>query len=122
MTVPVRLVSICAVCSAAALTLSADSVADTQLFTPARYALVAAKVDTASLQPGTGGPTGRRQVLVKLDTVSGRCWVLQLAVAGANNPTVIGASWAAVTEAVNHPPAAMPGGNPPQNNGGGNGF
>jgi len=120
MTVPARLASLCAV--SAALPLAAGGGADTQLFTPARYALVAAEVDTASLQPGTGGPTGRRQVLVKLDTVSGRCWVLQLAVAGADNPTVIGASWAAVAEAVSNPRAAMPGGNPLQNNGGGNGF
>ena len=101
--------------AAAAPLAAGDSAANTQIFIPARYALVAAAIDTASLQPGSGGELGRRQVLVKLDTVTGRCWILQLAVDGAGNPTVTGANWAAVSEAVDRPGPM----NPPQNNGGG---
>ena len=82
--------------------------ADTQNFIPARYALVAAEIDAASLQPGTGGSTGKRRVLVKLDTATGRCWVLQLQVAGAQNPQVLAANWAAVAEAVDRPGPLVP--------------
>ena len=103
-----------------ATALAAEENADTQTFNPARYALIAAEVDAATLQPGSGGPQGERKVLIKLDTATGRCWVLQLAVAGANDPTVIGASWAQISEAVRHPAARMPGEAPsPQS---GNGF
>ena len=104
---------------AAAAPLAAGSAADTQLYTPARYVLIAAEVDAASLQEGSGGELGRRQVLVRLDTVTGRCWVLQLKVAGAQDPQVLAANWAAVNEAVDRPGPMVP----PQNgDNGGGGF
>ena len=104
---------------AAATPLAAGgAAADTQLYTPARYALIAAEVDAASLQAGSGGELGRRQVLVRLDTVTGRCWVLQLKVAGAQDPQVLAANWAAVNEAVDRPGPMVP----PQNSGSGGGF
>ena len=114
-----RALGLIATAAIAAPLAAGDSAADTQTFTPARYALVAAEIDAATLQPGAGGPTGRRRVLVKLDTATGRCWVLQLQIAGADDPQVLAANWAAVAEAVSHPRPMTPGGNTQSDSGGG---
>ena len=65
---------------------------DSQLFTPARFSLVAAEVDAGLLQnPGCSG--GKRKVLFKLDSVTGEVWVLQLSIVGGNDPRVTDANW-----------------------------
>lgn len=66
---------------------------NSQLFTPARFSLVAADVDAAVLQNDSGGSGDARKVLFKLDSVTGEVWVLQLSIMGGNNPQVMGANW-----------------------------
>ena len=77
---------------------------NSQLFTPARFSLVAADVDAAMLQSGgSGGSGGSRKVLFKLDSVTGEVWVLQLSIMGGNNPQVMGANWYPVKKAPVNP-------------------
>ena len=83
---------------------------NSQLFTPARFSLVAAEVDAALLQ-NTGGDNGERKVLFKLDSVTGEVWVLQLSVIGGNDPRVTDANWypvrrGAATAGTNSPDAS----------------
>ncbi len=79
------------VCGVGVVKISASE-NNSQLFTPARFSLVAADVDVAMLQGGGGDDSGRN-VVFKLDSVTGEVWVLQLSVVGGNNPQVTGASW-----------------------------
>ena len=71
---------------------------DSQIFTPARYALLTGTVDVSLLQPGPGdGSDGcSRDVVLKIDTATGDVWVLQLGVNGVTDPTVRSAAWAHV--------------------------
>ena len=66
---------------------------NSQLFRPARYALVAADVDAAMLSGGDSNASGSRKALFKLDSTTGEVWVLQLSVVGGNNPQVTDANW-----------------------------
>lgn len=64
-----------------------------QTYAPGRYILLAAELNVSSLQntlPNT------RKVILQADTVSGRCWVLELTVPGAGNFQVTRARWRAV--------------------------
>ena len=70
------------------------SESDTQLFTPARYALVAAEVDVAQIQgAGSAGAGHSRKVVMKLDSRTGEVWVLEMQVMGGNDPKVNAANW-----------------------------
>ncbi len=81
----------------AALLMTAGWNGNSQGFTPSRYAVVAAEIDVS--MPQTAGINGNpRKVLVRLDTHSGAVSILQLSVAGINNPAVRSASWAKVHE------------------------
>ena len=73
----------------------ADSSSDSQLFNAGRYALVAAEVDTLTLQQGVGN---EQQVVLKIDTVTGQVWVLQITSGGPNNAQVTNATWQPVTD------------------------
>ena len=67
---------------------------NSQLFTPARYALLAAPVDVALIQgAGSAGTGHTRQAVFKMDTVTGDVWVLQMTVMGGNDPKVNSANW-----------------------------
>ena len=70
--------------------------ADTQGFTPARYVIVAAEVDVALIQNDANGGGGTRKVLLKMDTLTGEVWILQLGIFGGNDPRVTAASWCPV--------------------------
>lgn len=67
---------------------------DTQLFTPARYALVAAEVDVALIQgSGSAGKGHSRNVVMKLDSRTGEVWVLEMQLMGGNDPKITNANW-----------------------------
>ena len=67
---------------------------DTQLFTPARYALVAAEVDVSLIQgSGSAGKGHTRNVVMKLDSRTGEVWVLEMQLMGGNDPKVTNANW-----------------------------
>ena len=71
----------------------ADSSSDSQLFNAGRYALVAAEVDVQTLQQGI---SNEQQVVLKIDTVTGKTWVLEITSGGANNPEINTATWTSV--------------------------
>ena len=67
---------------------------NSQLFTPARYELLAAPVDVALIQgAGSAGAGHCRQAVFRLDAVTGEVWVLQMTIMGGNDPQVQGAEW-----------------------------
>lgn len=67
---------------------------NSQLFNPARYALLAAPVDVALIQGAGSAGTGHiRQAVFKVDTVTGDVWVLQMTIMGGNDPKVNAADW-----------------------------
>ncbi len=63
----------------------------TQNYTPSRFALLAAQINVASDEGGT--PYNTRQVMVRADTLTGQCWILELKVFGYQNFRVANASW-----------------------------
>ena len=65
--------------------------ANSQDFTPSRYVVVAADVNVLSPQIGNSGKI--QSVMLKLDTVTGRSWILQVHVMGGNDPKVRYSSW-----------------------------
>lgn len=77
------------------LPVQADSSNDSQLFNAGRYALVAAEVDVQTLQQGINN---EQQVVLKIDTVTGQVWVLQITSGGSSNPQINSASWQPVTD------------------------
>jgi hypothetical protein len=64
---------------------------DSQEYHPSRYVIVAAPINV--LSPGMGAGHDTQYVMVKMDTVTGKTWILQLDVAGGNNPKVRASSW-----------------------------
>ena len=73
----------------------------TQIFTPARYALLQGELNVSMLQenPDVNGNDGSMQKAVfRIDTVTGEVWVLQLAIAAWNQPGVTSASWAPIAD------------------------
>jgi hypothetical protein len=81
--------------------LSAGESTDSQEYSPARYALIAATVDCASVAPDYGNTT--RQVIIKLDSLTGECWVLAMTVDGSDKTRLSLAQWQAIGNMVQNP-------------------
>lgn len=82
-----------------ALPARADSSGGTQVFVPARYALVQGEVNVSTLQQDINAEGGFTQkAIFRLDTTTGEVWVLQLSIVGANQPQVTSGSWMKVTD------------------------
>lgn len=82
-----------------ALPVQADSNGGTQIFVPARYALVQGEVNVSTLQQNVTADGGFTQkAIFRLDTTTGEVWVLQLSIVGANQPQVTSGSWMKVTD------------------------
>ena len=64
---------------------------NSQEYSRERFVLVAAQVNVFS--PEMGGRNDTQHVMVRMDTVTGRSWILQLDVAGGNTPKVRHSSW-----------------------------
>ena len=64
---------------------------NSQDYSPCRYVIVAAEMDVDSLQMGESRDP--RKVIVKMDTISGKTWVMQLGVTGGNAPKIRYSSW-----------------------------
>ena len=64
---------------------------NTQLFTPSRYVIAAALMNVIS--PHVGGNHRQRNVIVKMDTVTGKTWVLQMYVSGGAEARVKATEW-----------------------------
>ena len=64
---------------------------NSQNYQPSRYVIVAAQVNVIS--PGINGSHDTQYVLVKLDTLTGKSWILQLDVAGGDAPRVRQSAW-----------------------------
>jgi hypothetical protein len=65
--------------------------ANSQDFSPSRYVVVAADINVLSPQMGNSGKI--QSVMLKLDTVTGKSWILQVHVMGGNDPKVRYSSW-----------------------------
>lgn len=65
--------------------------ANSQDFSPSRYVVVAADVNVLSPQMGSSGKL--QSVMLKLDTITGRAWILQIHVIGGNEPKIRQSSW-----------------------------
>ena len=65
--------------------------ANSQDFTPSRYVVIAADVNVLSPQMGNSGKI--QSVMLKLDTITGKAWILQVHVMGGNDPKVRYSSW-----------------------------
>ena len=66
-------------------------VGNSQEYSPSRYVIVAAQINV--LSPRMGADHDTQYVMVKMDTVTGKTWILQMDVAGGNNPKVRSSSW-----------------------------
>lgn len=64
---------------------------NSQNYQPSRYVIVAAQINV--LSPRMGADRDTQYVMVKMDTVTGKTWILQMDVAGGNNPKVRSSSW-----------------------------
>ena len=64
---------------------------NSQEFIPSRFVITAAEINV--LSPQMNGSHATQNVLVKMDTVTGRSWILQLEVAGGNEPRVRTSAW-----------------------------
>lgn len=64
---------------------------NSQNYQPSRYVIVAAQINV--LSPRMGADHDTQYVMVKMDTVTGKTWILQMDVAGGNNPKVRSSSW-----------------------------
>lgn len=64
---------------------------NSQEFVKERFVLVAAQVNVFSPEMGAANDT--QYVMVRMDTVTGRSWILQLDVAGGNAPKVRRSVW-----------------------------
>ena len=64
---------------------------NSQEFSPSRYVVLSAEIDVDSLQMGESRDP--RKVIVRMDTVSGKTWVMQLGVTGGNDPKIRSSSW-----------------------------
>lgn len=64
---------------------------NSQEYSRERFVLVAAQVNVFS--PEMGARNESQYVMVKMDTLTGRSWILQLDVAGGNEPKVRHSSW-----------------------------
>lgn len=64
---------------------------NSQAFTPSRYVIMAADINVDSLQLGAAHAS--RRFIVKMDTVTGRTWLLQVGMTGGNDPRIRSTSW-----------------------------
>lgn len=96
-TLPVVIAAVVIIAGVAISAARADG-GDSQNFAPSRYALVTGTIEVAMLQPGAnvGKSINTRDVILKIDTVTGDTWVLQLGINGVTDPTVRSAVWAPV--------------------------
>ena len=69
----------------------------TQNYSPSRFALLAAQINVSSDE---GGISNTRQVMIRADTLTGQCWILELKVYGYQNFRVANASWKPIQFAV----------------------
>lgn len=77
---------------------SGNSMNTTQNYTPSRYALLEADVNISNVMNSGGLNNNVQKTVLKVDTLTGRVWVLQLAVNGTGDPTVRSAVWAQVQD------------------------
>lgn len=70
----------------------------TENYASARYALIEAEINISNVMNSGGLSNNVQKSLFKLDTVTGRVWVLQLALNGTGDPTVRSAVWAQVQD------------------------
>ncbi|MBO7328153.1 MAG: hypothetical protein J6W00_05200 [Lentisphaeria bacterium] len=64
---------------------------DSQNFTPSRFVVIAADINVLSPQMGNNGKI--QSVVLKMDTMTGKAWILQVQVMGGNEPKVRTSSW-----------------------------
>lgn len=64
---------------------------NSQEFTPSRFVITAAEINV--LSPQMNGSNATQNVLVKMDTLTGKSWILQLEVAGGNEPRIRNSAW-----------------------------
>lgn len=64
---------------------------NTQDYYPNRYAVIAAEINV--LSPQMGASNKRQCVMLKFDTATGKAWILQIHVAGGNDPKVRNSGW-----------------------------
>ena len=69
----------------------------TQNYSPSRFALLSAQINVSSDE---GGISNTRQVMVRADTLTGQCWILELKVYGYQNFRVANANWKPIQFAV----------------------
>lgn len=63
----------------------------TQEYSPSRFAVISAEVNV--LTPDMNVSRHTQHLLMRVDTVTGRTWLLQVNVAGGNEPRVRTAVW-----------------------------
>ena len=71
----------------------------TQEYTPAHYMILAAEINVSSPQ----SPTNTRKVMLRTNTKTGQCWILELTVLGDQNFKVNKAHWKEVAARGNTP-------------------
>lgn len=64
---------------------------NSQDFTPSRFVVIAADINVLSPQMGNIGKI--QSVILKMDTMTGKAWILQVHVMGGNEPKVRSSSW-----------------------------
>ncbi len=64
---------------------------NSQDFTPSRYVVIASDINVLSPQMGSNGKI--QSVMLKMDTVTGKAWILQVHVMGGNEPKVRSSFW-----------------------------
>ena len=62
----------------------------TQNYSPNRFALLAGEINVSSNE---GGAPSTRRVMLRADTATGQCWILELKVYGYQNFRVANAAW-----------------------------
>ncbi|MDD3885268.1 MAG: hypothetical protein PHI35_00170 [Victivallaceae bacterium] len=74
-----------------------NAAGDTQVYAPARYAMLVGEINVGMLQNNTMPNGNEQKILFKLDTATGQVWALQLSVIAGNDPQVSTAAWYPVT-------------------------
>ena len=70
---------------------------DSQTYHLERFALIAAEADAVVPADSGNGKTPKRNVVLRIDTLTGKTDILQFSVAGTDDPTITNASWANVS-------------------------
>ena len=85
-----------------------NSMNTTQTYSASRYALLEADVNIANVMNSGGLSNNVQKTVLKLDTLTGNVWVLQLAVNGTGDPTVRSAVWTQVQNSGTFYPNGQP--------------